>query len=529
MKLRTLALLCLAVIIGITGCGGKKQDNTVDLSEVPPMTENTLPISEKGVELSIWMVNNAQGYVNNYNDMKAFDILKERTGVGFSFQHPTGDATEQLNIMLASNDYPDMIMTAPEPKYLKDGVAIRLNEYIDVYAPNFKKLMTDDPEAYNQIPLASGDIIGFPMITDDEHFLCYDGYFIRKDWLDAVGMDIPETMDDWYNVLCAFRDKNPGGNEGTVPFSTFGWMFPSSFNAAYGVKTDYIVNPKTGKMTHGVIEPAFRDYLAEMSKWYKEGLLDENLLNVSGKDLDALMLNDKLGAIMCDNNNSIPKYQQLRPDIDLVPLPVPKGPDGKAYYPENANIRRVRGSAGIITSACKNIVEAVRVCDYLYSEEGKTLFNWGVEGESFSVNADGTKQFTDNILKNPQGKIPHEAICEYITNTGFIGFNEYAAARGLEANLPEIAKKTRDQSIEYTMQSDKSMLYQIIPFSIEEKAKLNDLNTDMKTLIKETVDKIIIGVEPIEKYDELVKQVKAMSIDDAIAIHQTAYDRLKNR
>lgn len=535
-KRNAMALILAAALLtaGLSGCNSKKQASTADLSNVEAMTENTMPITEEQVDLDIWMANNAQGYLKSYNDAKDFQILKERSGVNFVFQHPSGTASEQLNIILASKEYPDLIFadwSKNGPKVLKDGVAIRLNEYIDKYAPNFKKVLEENPDIRKQITTASGDIIMFPKLCDDYKFLCYDGYFIRKDWLDKIGKDVPTTIPEWYEVLKAFKENDMNGNgdpNDETPFASFSYMYTSQvFSSAWGTKMDYYKHPETGKMTHGVLEPEFKEYVTEMNKWYSEGLIDPNYLTTAGKELDSMMLNNQLGALLCDNNNSIPKYQQLSEDIDLVAVPFPKlTADSKAYQPADATIRLSRGDGAIITSSCENVVEAVRACDYLYSEEGSDLFNWGVEGESYTVNEDGTKQFTDKILNNPDGKVPHEAICEYMTNTGFVGMIQYEAAHALESNYADKVKATREQSIQYSLDSDKSMLTWNLPFTVEESEELSNINADLSTYIKETVNKFIMGLDSLDNYDSFVETAKSMGLERTVEIYQAAYDRL---
>jgi putative aldouronate transport system substrate-binding protein len=435
--------------------------------------------------------------------------------------------------MLASGDYPDMIFSDwrdSASKMVADGVAIRLNDYIDKLAPNIKRAFEKYPTAKKVLTLGNGDIAVMPRIVDNEKFLFYDGFFIRNDWLKELNLPMPETINDWYVTLTAFKNKlAEEGKADSAPFSTFAWMFKSTFNMAYGVKQDYMLNPADGKMTHGILEPNFKEYLTEMAKWYKEGLIDPNLLNVTGKDLDAMMLNDRLGSIACDNNNSIPKYQTLKPDLDIVPVPLPKGADGKSYYSQEAVVMPTRADGIIITTACKNVPAAVRVMDYMFTGEGGDLFNWGIEGESYAKDADGTKRFTGKILNNPDGKVPHEAICEYMTNTFFIGIVQYDAAAGLEEGLSEKAKFTRAQSIDYGVAADRSILLPLLPFTLEEQERIKAIQSDLATLLEENINKFILGLKPVSEYDRFVDDAKRLNIEEGVKIYQTAYDRYKSR
>ncbi|MEG1442202.1 MAG: extracellular solute-binding protein [Oscillospiraceae bacterium] len=529
-KLVVTGLALTLAVTTLAGCGAKKKDTAADLSNIETMTENTLPISKEEITLDVWCENGAKDFVKSYNDMSAVDEIAKRTGVRLNFVHPTGATQEQLNIILASNDYPDIIFSnwdSKAAKVLDDNIAIRLNDYIDKLAPNFKKILEQEKGIKEQITLPTGDIVSFPQLALDDKFLCYDGYFIRQDWLDKVGKKVPTTIDEWHDVLVAFKTQDPNGNgkADEIAFGGLPYMFKDAFISSFGVTTYYSLDPKTQKMTHASLQPGYKEYIATMAQWFKEGLIDPNYLNAGKKEVDALMLNDTLGAYYGDNNNSMPKYMQMKPELKLTAVPYPIGPAGKAYYPTPAVIRTARSQGGIITSSCKNVKEAVRICDYLYSEEGQTLLNWGIEGESFTKDANGKKQFTDKILKNPEGKVPYEAICQYFTNRGIMGVVQYEAASGLESNLDPKIKAVKADSVKYAQEADKSLLTYNLKLTVEESREFDLIESEVKTYRDEMVSKFILGIEPIENYDKFVNDMKSLKIERAIEIQQAAYDR----
>ena len=529
-------LLCSAMALTLAagllaGCGGNNQTADVDVDSLEVLTENTMPISEEGVTLSIWLENQSQGYAKSYADMLAFDRLAEITGVTLEFQHPTGTTSEQLSIILASNSYPDMIYSNWQTsglKQLKNGVCLDLAPYIEKLAPNLRALLEERPDLEEQLVWANGEIVMFPQVVDDQKFLCYDGYFIRQDWLDQVGESVPTTIDEWYTVLKKFKeaDLNGNGEQDEIPFSSIKSMFSEAFTSAYGFsKYDYYLDPDSGKITHATLNPNFKEYLSTMNQWYSEGLINENFLNSTTTELDSLVLNDQLGSIYIDNNNDMPKYMQLNPDIELVAVPYPTWNGGKSYYPNNAIIQTLRGKGCMITTSCKNVVEAVRYCDYFYTQEASDIMNWGFEGESYTVNEDGTKQFTDLIQNNPEGKTPYEAICKYMTNTGFTGIIQYAASHELEANLSENIQKVKEDSVQYALDADKSLLVRPLKYTVEESDAKSTKESDISSYVTEMVGKFIIGTEPLRNYETFLETLKEMGIEDVIEIYQTAYDR----
>lgn len=533
-KMKRMLALCLTmclIVAAMAGCG-KKESASTDASSMEALTENTLPITTEDITLDVWVKNSSQGYATGYEDYKVIDEIEKRTGIKLNFIHPVGSAQEQLNIMKASGDLPDIIIYYFSPNGIlgdvEAGTYLDLKEYVDKFAPNFKRRVEEN-ERFQKGMKNMGDVIGYlPMLVDDPAYNAYNGYFIRQDWLEQVGMDIPETIEEWEKVLTAFRDNKLGDGK-TVPFATIAdgsmpyEIFASAFGLSNIVTTSRI--DKDGNVTHNVLQPGYKEYLVTMNRWYKEGLIDPNFLAGSVKQCDSMMLNGELGSIYIDNNNDIPKYMSTNPDLNLVAVPYPKAADGSCVSPVgNADL----SSLGfVITGGCEHPVEAMRFIDYLYSEEASDLLNWGIEGETYEVDADGNKHFTDYVLNNAEGKSPTEAFAsKYFCRGAMWGVTQYSAMRGLEENFSEEIKKQREQSIQYSMKTNKELIVTSFVLTEEERDEISRKGTEVNTYITEMHQKFILGKEPLSNFDKFVENVKKMGLTDILKIYQGAYDRL---
>ena len=217
----------------------------------------------------------------------------------------------------------------------------------------------------------------------------------------------------------------------------------------------------------------------------------------------------------------------MNPDMKLAAAPYVPSSDGKTYY-SYANVKKgVRDRGTLITSQCKHVKEAVRYLDYFYSDECATLMNWGVEGDTYGVDENGNKYFLDSIMKNPEGKTPYEAICKYMTNTGFTGFNSSLASQALEANFSDSIKKVKEDSVNYARATEKDWLMDLIPTTYAEDAEISSYSNDLTTYLDEMYNKFIMGLEPLDNYDEFVEKAKQLGIEKIIAIYQTSQDRIK--
>ncbi len=532
MKKRFAAITASVLALAMAaGCGQKKEAVTVNPEDIKTVEETKLPVTTEDIGIKIWCNNYSSRVLSNYGDMLSWKEIQKRTGVDVEFIHPTGGAAEQFNIMIASRDYPDVIYYSwgdSLSKYIKDSVAVPLNDYLGIM-PNIRHLMEKNETVAKQIKLADGTIAAFPQINSLDEYNYWDGYFIRTDWLKAVGKEVPQTIDQWHDVLKAFKetDLNGNGKNDEIPFSTTKGMMPCAFISAFGVVDDFFISPKDGKITFSVLEDGYRKYIETMRQWYKEGLIDNEFLSVDQKMLDEKMFNNTVGSAYIDNNNSMVNYLSNKPSesFDLTPVPMPKVDGGVSYYPRPGVKTVVSTNAGIVTTQCKHPVEAIKLLDYLYSDEGTELLNWGIEGKSFTKDENGEYRYTDEILHNKEGKTPYDAIAKYCNNPGFMKIYQIKAIRALDSTLPENIASRKKESDSYAAAADKTLILPPLAFTPEEYDEYSKIRSELSTYINEMESKYIIGKEPMDSYDKFVSTVKSMGVERAVEIVQKVYDR----
>lgn len=152
-------------------------------------------------------------FTTNLAEAPIGKAIAEATGVKVNYIHPTeSQAEEQFNLLLASSKLPDVleydwsIYPGGPEKAISDGVIVPLNDLIDQYAPNLKKMLEANPELDKMVKTDSGQYYVFPMVRNEEG-LVFRGPMLRKDWLDELGLQLPVTIDDWHKVLTAFKEK----------------------------------------------------------------------------------------------------------------------------------------------------------------------------------------------------------------------------------------------------------------------------------------------------------------------------------
>ncbi len=538
-------LLSIALTTGAiaTACSKDSSNGGASSSAAPSSQASSSSSSESSagpVTLKLWhpLNPNAQAVVQSLSDVEMVQEWEKKTNVKFKFEHPTGtgaDAQQQFGVMVASDDLPDLIVwnmtnfQGGPAKLYQDGTIIKLNELIDQYAPNLKRILDENPQVAKQIKADNGDLYVFPNLKYGEYgkYKTFAGQMIRKDWLDELGLQSPETIDEWENVLRTIKEK-----KGIFPYTAekdllLGSRNSSDFMGAYGIGKEFYLD--SGKVQYGPMQPAFKDYLARMQQWYKDGLIDPDYASNDGNAKTAKMASGKaaasFGYIGGSMGQWLPALQETVPNAMLAAVQYPvmnKGDEPKFTETgwEYSNV------GALITSSNKNPAETIKALDYLFSDEGAVLKNFGVEGKTYT-SVDGQPKYTDLILNNPD-KLPiGQAMAKYfIANYPFPGldddrYNDQYYALDAQKDAVKV----------YAQYSNNAASVLIPPISLtpEEASEFAKIMTDVNTYRDEVVTKIIMGSAQVDSFDKALEQFKKMGIDRALELQQVAYDRFQQR
>ncbi|WP_246608506.1 extracellular solute-binding protein [Paenibacillus agaridevorans] len=520
------ALLLTAALIGCssTNGGGSSTASPSASSSAKPSepVQTATPPVEKLDKLSYWVYLNSQAAasIKNLGEHEAYKKKEELTGVKVEFIHPQAD--ESFRLMMASNDLPDVIetgwiaLTGGPDKVIEDGKIIRLNEYIEDYAPNLSKLLADNPEMRKNISTDDGTIYAFPFYRGDPYLLTFMGITLRQDWLNNLKLEMPETLDEWHTVLTAFKNDDPNQNGKPDEIPLFYKWSQLGFQSAYGITNGFI--QEDGVVKHSWYTPQFKDYITLLNKWYSEGLIDQDYLTTDNKLRDAKLTGDQLGTFV---QYTVGKYNALmkdsHPTFEIKAAPYPVVTKGTRpiighqdpYY---------TGNGAAITTSAKNVPAIVQWLDFNYGPEGSTLFNFGIEGMTYEM-VNGVPTFNEAVLTDAQlmGRATLSgAYGPFVQDKRIMEQKSASNINGLHSLETWMKPENKKHMPRLTLTPDESSEYASI---------MNDINT----FVNEKVDKFIMGIEPLDKFDAFVATMKDMGIERAIAIQQAAYDRYLKR
>lgn len=530
-----LALLALVFVVaacsqgnaGETGAGSNDSPSA-STGEEAASDKPKLPLVNSPLTLDFYTAldSKVSATMKSNNETAIFPYLEKETGIKINFVHPpSGMEQEQFNLMISSSDLPDLMSynwsryPGGPQKAINDGVIISLNDLVDKHAPFFKKYLNDHPDIKKDIITDDGTIYSFPLLREEKIHRFVAGFQLRKDWLDKYQLAAPQTIDDWYRVLTTFKEKDPS----IIPFSGNSGHV-REFMSAWGITFDFYVDGNQIKF--GPAQPEYKAFLETIKKWYDEGLIDKDFATSKPADLDAKVTGSKTGSFNALLNGGMGRYLDLMkndPQFQLVGVANPLHKDGVSYNFKTETRSAFPGGGVAVSGTTKKAVEAVKWLDIGYSPWGHLLFNFGLEGQSYTM-VNGYPKLTDEITKNPKWSLVNALARYSIGNCCGRFFVEDARLAEQVTTYPA----QLEAGAAWSKASSDRALPSITP-TLEESKRLSLIMTEVKTYADEMFLKFIFGNEPLSNFDAYLARLKQMKIDEAVGIQQTALERYTKR
>ncbi|MBP3362164.1 MAG: extracellular solute-binding protein [Clostridia bacterium] len=505
-KLKRIAALFLglSLMTGImTGCGEKKG------------------ASEKGnLELSVHM--HFYGYCVFDDEWPVFKKAAELTGVTLrgTAVETVSDSGQAFSTMLADKTLPDIIHYdgTSLKKIGIQGALIPLDDLIEKHAPNIKKYFEECPDARIAATASDGHIYYIPgtLADIDQKSLPSQGFFIRQDWLDKLGLSTPKTVDEYYNVLKAFKEKDPNGNgkNDEVPYFKRTGSIADLYQL-FGAHEGYYIN-ENGEYTDGKTEPELKTAVENLARWYKEGLIDKEFYT-RGEQAREQLLSSDLGGSTHDWFSSTASYNSKYTGFGLNFVPMAPPADINGVVKEDFGRSILHGLGWGISKDNKHPEETIKYFDFWLSEEGTKLASVGVEGVHYNMK-DGQIQFTDEVL-NGDGGVP-----SYLRNQGAL--IEIGSIHTIDAELAGMNETARSGFNEYKDNGWVSPSVPPLSFTESEQEVIDANETNITTFYNEQIQKWILGAEDVNAtWDSYLETLKSLGNDELTRVNKESYKR----
>lgn len=461
MKRKVVSLMLVSVMVAgmLAGCGsdgdsskgGSSTDagSTADAGSTGDAATDSAAADDADDKSPItFEYFNADGKNGNWDNPVA-QAITEATGVTLDVSYPVasqGDAKEDVALMIANDEYPDLVYAKGNATDLYEaGALIDMTDLIEQYGPNIKKMYgaeleklkwsQDDPGIY-QLSYAG---VNQKTLTT--------GGSCQIQWaaLKENNYEYPKTLDEYEKMIKSYLAAHPKTDDGldmigiTMSASDWHWMITlgnpagliadaSPDNGQWIIDDEYNVHYK-----HVTDEE--KEYFKWLCRMYNEGILDPNFATQTDDDYIAKVASGRVVAI----TDAEWHYSQCeatlvadgKVDQTYVGLPVTLREDQveKALLYQGTTVGWGIG----ITKSCEDPVRAIKFLDYLCSDEGQILYHWGIEGENYFLDEDGQPYRTDEEVAKSQSDP------DYSKNTGidnYTGFPIYGTGSYSEDGFP---------------------------------------------------------------------------------------------
>jgi len=503
------------------------------------------PIVKSSYTMKIFAIQPAT--IENFVTNELTLAYEKRTGVKIEWEVAPGNAgAERRNLSLVSGDYPDIYLGSSITKedeiiYGSQGVFLPLNRLIEMYSPNVIESFEEIPYTKSLITAPDGNIYSLPMMSTAIHTQYPNKLWMNSTWLKNLNLKEPATTEEFYQVLRAFKDRDPNGNgsgRNIIPFfctdnkgSHFVTFFMNSF-----IQCDqdlrYVTDDE--KIQFAFDKPLFREGLRYIRRLVSEGLIDETSFSAAGEQLRRIADNPGdmiLGSTVqlspsgfMDQNGEKQRHYN-----SVAPLAGPNGVRSAIYNPSAF----ITTGAFVITKNMKNPEVACRWIDYFYTWEGALEARIGRENHEWY--RAGPNELSYSGLPARWGKLTAISSVQNVcwSQWGMGQFNRHdRQTASNDIYIPEgLEKRLFDAtSINYMPYMPKKSIPPLY-ISSDVVRRINQPLNDVRNYVQESIVRFATGDLNLDRdWDSYVANYQRMGVNDILTAYQGAYDSfLKNR
>ena len=468
--------------------------------------------------------------------------LEEKTNVHIEYETvPEAALTEKVNLSLASSEIPDAYLScnidsASQVKYGKEGVFVDMAPMIEQYGYEIPKAY----EANNLLPGAvttpDGEIFSLAGVNECYHCLYCGRAWINQTWLDNLGLDYPETTEDFVNVLRAFKEQDANGNgdpNDEIPMLGISGMWRAScydFLLGSFVYNDFTdrLSVENGTVNYVANTEEFRNGLRFIRSLIEEELIDPVSLTITEDEAHVLTGGDVATVGVA---TGMAYWNVLSAnDEEYIGLSPLEGPNGV----RNAFVRATGIVSGqfAITNKAENPEILFRWADAQFSEEATYFSSWGPEGEGWEKAPEGTLGIN--------GKQALYVVLDGVNNTGAETIQNLAmpnialANRTSDFRLGQAVggddkseERLYEAASKYYYPYAKEQTYPLMVMSAEDSAVVNEYKTAINAYVDEMISGFLAGTYDLDKdWDSYLSEFDALGLEDYLNVLQSAYDKV---
>lgn len=534
-KSMTGAAAVITALAVLAGCGAPKTDSGQTNTYVAPEETNGvvngtnlegLPIAAEPITLTVGVSASSSSFQGAWEDLDWIKQLQEVSGITLEFRVYNSD--EDKNLMFTSRDYPDISFNVGTDKQIQDaalgGDIYQLDELIQTYAPNWSSFLSENDYARKVVTLSDGHIYSLPIVRDEpSNGGLRDQWLIQTTWLNELNLDIPQTTDEFYETLKAFKEHAGEGSipKDVIPYYIYG--ITNNVGGALDVINSFGVEvagerylstvDNNGKVVFNFANEDIKEPLLYLRKLFQEGLIPGECLT---DDWDTYITKTRSTPAVVGSYHS---YQN--PDVTNESItamgPLDSG-NGKSPLIRSQTNHVLRNHFTIYKN-CKYPEAAMRLANLIADPDWSIQAMYGMYGDTYlQKNEDGSivmlpyEADAQGADSAPMNRVPFLLTSDM--------FEKFSYTEGS-------AQKQRDDAIKNQYDGyiiPTSNLYPNVIFSTEQTDRLAELSTDINDYINTTLSTWMLegGIE--EGWDAYIEQLNKLGLEEYISILQEALD-----
>ncbi|MBY4985481.1 extracellular solute-binding protein [Streptococcus suis] len=508
-------LLSGLVLSALTACGTSESSSSTTSDESNEFTITTVRWSDWGDDFT-------KGFLEEAEKNAGIDVDWD--------VYVAADWTDKKAVLLAGGDLPDAFLGS---NVLNDSeiaqnqsLFIPLEDLIKEHMPNLSKILENDPKLKAMITSPDGHIYSLPKKAPMRPIIS-NQLFINKKWLDNLNLEMPETYDEFVKVLEAFKNEDANGNgdkNDEIPYgtgnvnATFAYILP--FDNRLGADNTYEMSLKDGKPVYLRATENYKAGIKAMSEAYQAGLIDSELFTQDESMASAKRMDKEVARVGVSGGWTADATFGLHADeyVALTPL---AGPDGNRYVfsdPDHYNYAR---NELLITTSAKNPEKLLEWADQFYTDDASIQTFYG----SFGIGTEKTE--TGYAVLPPQdGKSADEwawinSLRDFGPKYVADGFNDKVE---IDESQGDGLKLKLDSEInQYALPA-----FPNVSYSQEELTRLSAIYVDINSYATQMASKWVVEGGIDKEWDDYIKQLKAMGLDEFMQIQETAFERYQS-
>ena len=510
---------------------------SVDESTAEPAVTIEYPIpGEHTLSMVQCMRNHAAAVLGDgdFTDQYCYPELVKRTGVEVSFDMIAETAlSERLNLIIVSHDYPDIFGQGigtydnNPAKAIADDVVMDLTDLLADNAPNYNALLENNPDFHQSVYNSDGTVC---KITSCNIGLQSQGLFIRGDWLDALNLEVPTTVEELTKVLTEFHKAYDTPMTLMVNADLDDGLSSVFDHSAVGFTRQMLgfqqTEPNSGELICSMASDGYFEHMTLLRQYYADGLINEDFANISKENgnFESTYYSGQCGIWQEGCEVADDSYRENFSDSNAVAMPM-LAPinNGEPTHVSSFTSVMTGMSSLYVSSTCAQPEIALQFLNYGYTEEGKDLVAFGIEGETFTRDADGKVAYTELLTDYPDGVRSAEWL--YLINSWMPTEQQLASVymkysdKAVDAcEMWTEAAKEADDSMAVPMQVQMSL-------TTEENDVVSQYCGDLCTHFSMYTGKYIMGTIDEAEFKQAVADADKIGLQEVTAAYQSAYDR----